>query len=124
MKIKLLIILFLILIPKLSFAQDKYEWTTENTIMEASFLVLNTIDWGQTLDIAKNPDKFIETNLILGKHPTKNEINLYFLTWSILHPIIMYHLPKDYREISQFISISLSGQTIIQNFNLGLRINF
>lgn len=36
-------------------------------------------DWGQTRHIANNPDKFMETNPDLGRHPTVEEVDRYFV---------------------------------------------
>lgn len=36
------------------------------------------VDWLQTLSIAREPDRFYEVNIVLGKHPSVARVSWYF----------------------------------------------
>ena len=99
-------------------------WSRSDTVFEITALAIRMIDYGQTLDIAKNPDRYHELNPILGRHPSVGRVHTYFVTSQILHPVISYCLPKKYRRAFQMISIGMSSGLAIHNYNVGLRINF
>jgi hypothetical protein len=100
-------------------------WTQNNTNKELAYAVLHYADYRQTTAISKNSeDGFYEFNPILGKHPSNNRVNKYFLTTLILHPIISWSLPEDYRDSFQNITLVLKGGLVAHNLNLGLKITF
>lgn len=100
------------------------DWTRGDTIREVSWEVLHVIDWGQTLEIARYPYRYSEYNPILGKHPSVGKVNLYMGAWVILHPVISYLLPKDYRKVWQYISIGVSAGCVGKNFSAGIGVRF
>jgi hypothetical protein len=51
------------------------------SLFAASSLV---VDWLQTLFIARNPDRFSETNVILGRHPSAAHVSWYFALCIVL----------------------------------------
>ena len=99
-------------------------WTKADTAREITWQVLHVIDWGQTLDIARNPDKFHELNPILGRHPSVGNVNLYMLSGMIVHPIVSYLLPDKIRPYFQYISIGMSGACVINNIEAGIKVRF
>ena len=58
----------------------------------ASSLALESVDWGQTRSIAKNPNRWTEMNPVLSAHPTVNQIDAYFpiliTTTAISYPFL------------------------------------
>ena len=54
-------------------------------------LIALCFDWGQTRTIAKNPTKWSETNLILGRHPSLEKVNIYFALVSIIVSLIAWN---------------------------------
>ncbi len=107
--------------------------TKTDIALEVTWETLHFIDWGQTLNIADRPDKFYEINPILGKHPSRADVNLYMVSTTILHPLITYALPKEIivldtkipvRTMFQSISIMVSGGLVINNFSIGLNCTF
>jgi len=119
---KFVIIILLLFIPITSFAGD--DWTKEDTMREVVWGIIHVIDWGQTLEIARQPNRYYEMNPILGKHPSVGNVNLYMATSLIVHPMISYFLPKKYRKAWQYISIGISGGCVINNFNAHLKVKF
>lgn len=70
------------------------EWTQADTAREVAYLALHVVDWGQTLYIADHPREFHECNPILGSHPSRGEVNAYFIATGLLHPVVSYGLRK------------------------------
>ena len=69
--------LFLVLLF-VSFPVVADEWNSADTYREATYLVLHTLDWRQTLYISEHPDKFIERNDFVANgslHPSDSEVN-------------------------------------------------
>lgn len=119
---KSILIVVLLLVSTSCYAS---EWKIENTILEGMYIVSNTIDWGQTRMISRNPDKYLEEyNFLLGEHPHKDKVDLYFTLSMIAHPIVSYVLPRPYREIWQTSTLGISIYMINNNFGIGLKTRF
>ena len=99
------------------------EWTQKDTQYQVVFIALTTIDWLQTKEIASNPE-FSETNLILGGDPSQNKVDAYFSSCILAHSAIAYYLPKKYRRIWQCCWIGIEGGVTLQNFRVGVKIDF
>ncbi|GIU69175.1 MAG: hypothetical protein KatS3mg002_0411 [Candidatus Woesearchaeota archaeon] len=59
--------------------------------------VFQAIDYKQTSYISKHPDKFYETNPILGRHPDQQDVNLWFATSILSLWTIYLLLPKKWK---------------------------
>jgi hypothetical protein len=105
-----------------SFAFDK--WSKRDYTLQATWTVLHIVDWGQTLDITKNPDKFHENNLIIGEHPSVGRVNTYMGLSVLISPIITHILPSKWRPYFQVLSIGVTTGCVVNNYNVGLRVNF
>ncbi len=123
MKTKLLLLLALVVFTPYC-AGGRNKWSTQDKTLEGTYQVLHVLDWGQTRDIAKNPDKYYEMNPILGKHPSTTEVDIYFITTAILHPIVTHLLPNTWRPWWQGITISVSGVCVVNNFAVGIKMDF
>lgn len=123
MKKILLVLLALMLSSNVAFAAHD-EWTDDDTAREAAYLMLHTIDWGQTRYIATHPKDMSEVNPILGKHPSVSSVDEYFLTTAILHAGIAYSLPAEWRKRFQYISIGFEAVGTTWNFMGGVQISF
>lgn len=116
MKTFFLILFLLIYTPV--FASD---WTKADTAREVAWEVLHLVDWGQTLDIARNPQRFYEINPTLGRHPSVGKVNLYMGAWAVAHPVVSYILPKKYRLYWQWGTIFVTTGCVINNQIIGVR---
>jgi hypothetical protein len=130
-KIKGSLLVVLLLFPLNVYGFDKLDKT--EIALEAAWLTLHTVDYGQTLSIAKNPGRYYEKNLILGRHPSEDEVHGYMIGTALLHPVITYLLPRKVdvlgvsvpvRFMWQSVSIGVSGTCVVSNANIGLRIGF
>ena len=117
----LLVLLFICLMVIPVNASD---WNKTDTAFQIVYTTLHFIDWWQTLDIARNPDKWSETNPILGDHPSVGRVNAYFTLTLIGHTAISYILPKDYRRIWQVVWIGIEAGYVVHNYRAGIRIRF
>jgi len=99
-------------------------WTTGDTVRESSWVVINTIDWGQTLEMAKNPNEFKEHNPILGNHPSQGRVNVYMASSTLAHIGVSSLLPQNIRPWWQYITIGFSGACVINNLRAGIGVSF
>lgn len=118
-----LLALILLASSNVAFAEHD-EWTADDTKRQAVYLVLHTIDWGQTRNIANNPKQYYEINPVIGEHPTTGRVNGYFLATALLHTGIAYVLPADWRKSFQYVTIVIEAGVTNRNRNLGVKIDF
>jgi hypothetical protein len=114
--------LFLFLVSVNACAFD--EWTTNDTYRQAAFLVLDAADWAQTRNIARNPDKWNETNPSLGAHPSTTDVDKYFVGMALINTSIAYALPSDYRAAFQYLSIGYESGFVRRNLSIGINAKF
>jgi hypothetical protein len=76
------------------------------------------LDWNQTVRIG---DRCLERNPFLGKCPSRQSINLYFVSVMLGHTLVAAALPKPWRTFFQGYFIALEGT---QAFTNGYRIQF
>ena len=101
-------------------------WSDEDTQRQLSYLLLHGVDWGQTKTIARNPNKWSETNPILGKHPSAGDVDKYFALTGLGHVGLSLLLsdPK-WRKLFQNLTIGLeAGVTGRNKFHLGIGTDF
>ena len=122
MKYVIMVVLLLSLVHYDAIAADK--WSTQDKALQATYFTLKFIDWRQTRYIAKHPDDYYELNPILGQHPSTTEVDIYFATTAILNTVITHYLPSKYRPWWQGVSITVSGACVINNFAIGVKMDF
>lgn len=119
---KAIIITAILLSSASANAADK--WSTRDKGLELSYQILHFIDWRQTRYIAKNPEDYYEMNPVLGKHPSTYKVDAYFIGTAIVHPIITHFLPQKYRPWWQAVTITMSGTCVINNYFVGIKMDF
>ena len=77
------------------FAQSN--WTKADTIRESIVMGVIYVDWDQTREIQANPEKWEESNPLIGHQP--GQVNRYFLASAMCHAGIAYILPPKARRI-------------------------
>ncbi len=85
--------------------------------------ILLFIDWRQTITIAKNPDKFREYNPILGKHPSEERVDYYFLVVAILAVVgllFLAHWNSTWVLPALFIATLMELVVVIHNSREGI----
>ncbi len=91
--------------------------------MEGAFLVTTCLDWSQTKSLIKNK-RNVEINPILGKRPSQARIDSYFFSAIMLHGLITYVLPHDYRKIWLANWVAIEFHVVNRNFRVGLQHKF
>ena len=98
--------------------------------------LLIAVDWLQTLDIERHPGDPLnppytkplhETNPILGRHPTRQTINTYFLVKMAFHLWVNHSQLKtagNVRPYWNFFSVSDTSYHVQRNYELGLQVKF
>tara|TARA_B100001093_G_scaffold498449_1_gene546565 strand:- start:68 stop:445 length:378 start_codon:yes stop_codon:yes gene_type:complete len=123
---KLLIVLFLLcsnanaLDLKQYYKEDLTDVDKANIVL---FNVLQTIDMLQTLEIANNDD-YYEKNPILGKHPSEAHVVAYFVARGFAHYHLTNIIPQEYRNLFHGVNIIYNYNTIKNNHDIGIRIDF
>ena len=102
------------------------EWTTNDSLREVTFQVLNVIDWGQTRYIAKNLDRYYEKESawLIGTDPSTETVDGFMLQTAVLHLAISYMLPRDWRDAFQYITIGMKLNNTIGNAQIGIKVSF
>lgn len=120
---KLLLGTILILLSLVTHAES-HTWTSEEKAWGATAGVLLLGDWATTHNMThRYNENYYETNPLLGRRPTANRVNLYFLT---VPPIVF--LTADYfgdyrKEILQATS-ALELIIVGNNLRIGLHFQF
>ena len=99
-------------------------WTKNQKILQGTSTALHMIDWGQTLNIADEPDKYEEMNPIIGKHPSRSRVNTYFALSGLAKIAIAHIMPSEHRKWWLGFNIMISGYCVQNNYRIGVRMNF
>ena len=115
--------------------ENKTGWNKEEVTLGVVGVSLHTIDWLQTLKIAKNRSEYYEkyNTVFLGKCPSKGRVNTY-MGLSLIGKIGMVHfLPRDCnlwgwkikpKRVAQCVWIGASGWNVGRNYSIGLKFGF
>lgn len=101
---------------------EESQLTTSGTL-ELTYQTVHLADWLQTLTIARNPERFYETNKVLGEHPSVSDVNRYFLSTAIGHALISHILPPTAARVWQGATITMQLGYVQQNHQLGIGFN-
>ena len=113
-------------------------WTWTDTAVEAAYLSLHVVDWGQTNDIAApaawhqcpgggawRPAKtYHERTPVLGRNPSRDRIAAYFIGTGLLHIGLARVLPGRWRTAFQVGTVGLEGFVTYRNARLGFVVRF
>lgn len=100
------------------------DWKEADTDRQIAYLILHAVDWGQTRNIARNPNDYYEFNPLLGEHPSVKRVDSYMLVSALTHTAISYVLPPKWREAFQQVTLSVKSGLVNHNFSIGLRIDY
>lgn len=74
------ILIISLLIPTMAVAGG---WNKVDTILFASSTALTFVDYKQTIQITRNPDKYWEMNPALGRHPSESRVRNHFIIGAV-----------------------------------------
>ncbi len=109
------LIFFLLSVPA-------YAWTKADTQRQLVYTTLHVIDWGQTRDVVFH--KYPERNILLGKHPSIQQVDIYFASTLAGHILVSYLLPPKYRKYWQSFWIGAELKTVVNNYSVGINVHF
>jgi hypothetical protein len=99
-------------------------WSTQTILLESAWQGIHAVDYLQTIQIANHPEKYRETNLILGPHPSTQSVAIYSAVTAIGHAAItgvLEEYQKDWVPYWQGITIVIDGAAVINNYQIGIR---
>lgn len=95
------------------------------TIAALVSIAMLAIDWWQTLAIARQPDSFYETNIILGKHPSAARVSCYFAVCiAVLGALIGIAWLCGRTHVAMAIALvvaTFEAVVVVRNLLLGVR---
>ena len=86
-------------------------------------LILSTVDWHQTREIAAHPCAYYETNGLMGRHPDAGMVNRHFIETEALVLGSAYLLP-EYRTTILGASAAVEAGFVAHNYHIGLKVSF
>lgn len=83
---------------------------------------LHAVDYLQTLEIARNPDRFYERNPLLGRHPSQTAVAGYFLgTGALLYTACNSGWGGDWLKYG-WIAVEVGA--VANNVAIGVKLRF
>ena len=97
--------------------------------LEWAYQAVPAADMLTTLDIAKHPQQFQETNALLGTHPSQGAVVGYFAAIGGLHYLITRELvnenvPAPIVTAWECVTIGVESAYVGHNYSIGLRMKF
>ena len=118
------IIFSILLLLSLGAHAETREWTTEEKAWGAVAGTLLLADWSTTQNMSRRYNEgYYERNPLLGRHPSSNTINLYFLIATPLIFLAADQVPEYRKTILQSVSV-LELIAVGNNLRIGLHFQF
>jgi hypothetical protein len=99
-------------------------WTKTELAMAGIAGTLTAADWAQTRNISRNPERWMETNPLMGNHPATSRVDTHFLGSIVLVGLIAHYgpdamaslIPDEYRQgvRDNFRTILLGGVSLVE----------
>jgi hypothetical protein len=121
------VLILLVQLPVLAYNPLKLEFepmTKDDWIFQTVVITSQVIDWGQTRDIALNPDRFWEKNPTLGEHPAIGKVDQYFQTYIGGVLVLVLVAPRKLRYLIQNGVFKMQYSCINNNQAIGIKTNF
>ena len=122
------VLLVLVGLASQSHAWEAEKWTKTNIALGTAATVVHMLDWGTTLDIADKPTMYHEkapfARAVIGEHPSRGDVNLFMASLLVAKLGIAHALPSKWRNYFFGATIAVQGYWVVNNFRIGLRLNF
>jgi hypothetical protein len=99
-------------------------WDKTDKTLFAGFTALRTIDMLQTVNIARNPDKYYETNTLLGEHPSQGKVIGFFVATQAIAWLAADYMSPKARKLFLTGGIVVSAGFVGHNAKIGLGVRF
>jgi len=103
-------------------AADK--WSKQDLGLAAAYTAFHVTDWGQTLNIARHPDRYEEGNPLFGKHPSVGKTNTIMAAELAVYYLAVNYLPAKHRPLFQKVAIGIRSTVVGWNFSFGVGASF
>lgn len=97
-------------------------WTTEQKVLQVAYTALHFADTLQTLQIARQPEKYWERNPLLGKHPSEGKVYGYMAASYAAELLVAHYLASKYRTWFLGGATAFKAGLVIHNSSIGLRV--
>jgi len=98
-------------------------WTPQEKRWAALAVTAGAIDWLQTRNIARNPDRWRERNPRLPDHPTIGQVNRHFATGLVAGALIAHFVPEYRLPFLRTVAVVQFGFAL-HNAHMGISIRF
>lgn len=105
-------------------SKNTMAWTRADTLREGAFMAILAADYLQTRQISDHPERWIETNPLLGEHPDQRRVATHFALAAAGHYLIARALPAHYRELWQITTTMVQVGFVANNLSLGIKVGF
>lgn len=99
------------------------DWTGEELGWGAAAAAVRLADWAQTRNIVRNPDRFRETNPLIGEHPSRGRVDGAFVIGSAVLFGLAHYLPEYRKSILRWFVV-IGGGVVARNASIGVRMSF
>lgn len=99
-------------------------WAAEQKALGAAFATVYALDWRQTIRIASNPQRWHETNPLLGEHPDAGRVNRHFMAGAVLSYLILDAVPSETRTVLLGAGFVVEAAYVHRNFQIGIGVGF
>jgi hypothetical protein len=99
------------------------DWAGEEIGWGAAAAAVRLADWAQTRNIVRDPDRFRETNPLIGEHPSRGRVDGSFVLGSALLFGLAHYLPEYRKQILQWVVV-LGAGVVARNASIGVRMRF
>ncbi|MDH4275634.1 MAG: hypothetical protein OEW08_11385 [Gammaproteobacteria bacterium] len=95
----------------------------EEVAWRTSAIAATTMDWLQTRDIARQclDNRVYEKNPILGRCPTRDRVDAYFVAVALGWTGVWYVLPRDWRNPLHISIFFIESKMVLGNAAIGVR---
>ena len=106
-------------------AAETAPWTEEEKLWGAIVVTALVADWGTTRDATSRwKEGYYETNPLLGRTPTRQEVDTHFILWIPIVLIVADQLPHEQRKFFLATTSIIEIYGAANNMQLGFRIRF
>jgi hypothetical protein len=101
------------------------DWTQEQKNWFIASNVAIAADWATTRNMTRRYNEgYYERNLIMGRYPSKERVDIHFLSWITANYFIADYLSTKNRTIYLQLVTGVHGIAATNNLRIGLKLQF
>ena len=91
---------------------------------EIAYQVMQVVDWSQTRTIAQHPDRFMEYNPLIGRHPSIGRVDTWMAVGMVSHYVVSRSLNRRWRRTFQVYTTVAEIAVAGNNRRVGIWLSF